>query len=95
MKLTSLASLGIVLFTAMGTLGSPVDSGSLASNDLDARDEAGIMIRYDGKCSKKDNSCRYKSQNGRTAFCKCQFKRCAKDGNKCHYESYNGNCQCI
>ena len=48
MKLTSLASLGLALFTAMGTLGSPVDSDSLASNDLNARDEAGIMIRYDG-----------------------------------------------
>ncbi|PLB44592.1 antifungal protein precursor [Aspergillus steynii IBT 23096] len=95
MKFLSIASLSLILFTAMGVLGSPIESEALASNDLDARDEAGILIKYPGTCSKKNNNCRYKSQNGRTAFCKCKFKKCAKDGNKCHFDSYNQDCQCI
>lgn len=48
MKVASLASLGFVLFTAMGVVASPVDSDALTSNDLDVRSEDSVEIRYDG-----------------------------------------------
>ncbi|KAF7592939.1 hypothetical protein BBP40_012264 [Aspergillus hancockii] len=94
MKFTSL-SLGLVLFSALGAVASPVDAAS--ANRVEVREEAGdagILIKYDGTCSKKNNECKYKAQNGKTAFCKCQVKKCGSDGGKCFYDSANRQCTC-
>ncbi|KAI9925351.1 hypothetical protein MW887_006279 [Aspergillus wentii] len=69
MKIISLASFGIALFTALAAA-TPVEP-----NTVEARAEQGVLIKYDGKCSKKDNSCKFKGQGGKTTFCHCKFKK--------------------
>ncbi|PLB38732.1 uncharacterized protein BDW47DRAFT_104765 [Aspergillus candidus] len=96
MQLISLASMGLVLFAAVGAVASPMDNNALDVNDnLEVRDEAATLIKYHGHCSKKNNSCKFKGQHGKTSFCHCKFKKCSRDGNKCHFDSYSRDCKCI
>ncbi|EGX93824.1 hypothetical protein CCM_02093 [Cordyceps militaris CM01] len=41
------------------------------SDPLDARDAASAQITYYGICTKANNECKYKNQNGKDTFVKC------------------------
>ncbi|KAJ2993564.1 hypothetical protein NUW58_g1805 [Xylaria curta] len=88
------ATATLFLFAAMGALAIPAESNP---NGVDVRDDANILIKYDGTCDKEKNECKYKSQGGGTAFVKCPTfanKRCTKDGNKCTYDSVDKSVTC-
>lgn len=60
------------------------------SDPLDARDAASAQITYYGICTKANNECKYKNQNGKDTFVKCpRFanKKCSRDYNECSYDS--------
>lgn len=49
MQLISLASMGLVLFAAVGAVATPMDNNALDINEnLEVRDESATLIKYHG-----------------------------------------------
>ncbi|PYI17384.1 antimicrobial peptide [Aspergillus japonicus CBS 114.51] len=83
-------SIGFILLAAMGVAATPLNH----AESVGVRSENNVQVKYDGQCRKSENQCRYTAQSGRTAICKCQFRKCSKDGAKCNFDSYNRDCNC-
>ncbi|USP79915.1 antifungal protein precursor [Curvularia clavata] len=63
-----LASVFLLSFAALGAVANPINS---QGDSIDVRGENNVFITYTGTCTKANNQCRYKAQNGKTAFAKC------------------------
>ncbi|KAE8313560.1 hypothetical protein BDV41DRAFT_536239, partial [Aspergillus transmontanensis] len=106
MKAFTLTSFGLALSGALGALASPAipetptsgtpRSGTPTSNDLYVRNENNRQVKYTGTCSPQTNNCRYETQSGLSAFCRCGFKVCTTDipSKDCYFDSYSRKCVC-
>nr|AWO72254.1 antifungal protein [Epichloe festucae] len=84
----------VFLLSAMGGVATPINS---RINPVDARAETGILITYEGTCSRAKNECKYKNQNNKDTFVKCPSfanKKCTKDNAKCSFDSYSRAVTC-